>query len=366
VNPQDLLYSRLAGRFAEGNLPASLLLTGPRGIGKWNVAFELAMRITCLTPQQDRGCGECASCKQLEQFAHPDIQFLFPLPSNEADWPDWLFPYLHGKRQNPFAVSAADPKHFVPIEAIRRFQSVLARRSTLSPYKVGIIYEAERMLPGTMDSLLKLLEEPPDKCFLIVVTPEPRFLLSTIVSRLQRVNVPLLSDEFVSQYMQNQYSLRDEQLTAMVRFARGQLFDINTIMQGDFMQMRQAAFDMISLALSHTQTEIHLRAGESAWLSTREKVEALLRHWQSIIRDLLICGTGDAATESNDTSTRLINYDYQPQYAELSRQIGNIDRIEALSDRIEAIRQELRRNVNPRMAALSFLFHLSPQSARVG
>lgn len=361
MNPQEHLYCRLAKRFAEGNLPASLLLTGPRGIGKWNVAFDLAKRITCLKPQQDRGCGECASCKQLEQFAHPDIQFLFPLPANEADWADWLFPYLHGKQQNPFAVSTADPKHFVPIEAIRRFQSVLARRSTLSPYKVGIIYEAERMLPGTMDSLLKLLEEPPDKCFLIVVTPEPRFLLSTILSRLQRVNVPLLTDEIVSDYLEDQYSLRDDQLKAMIRFARGQLYDINTIMQGDFMQMRQAALDMISLALSHSQTDIHLRAGESAWLATREKVEALLRHWQSIIRDLLIIGA--SATDSQESLPRLINYDYQEHYAALIPQTGTIDRIEALSDRIEAIRQELRRNVNPRMAALSFLFLLSPQSA---
>ncbi len=365
MNPQEKTYNQLAGRFAEGNLPASLLLTGPRGVGKWSMAFELAKRITCLQPRQQHGCGECASCRQLEQCAHPDIQFLFPLPANEADWGNWIFPYFKGKQENPFAPSAADAKHFIPIDAIRQFQVKLSRRATLSPYKVGVIYEAERMLPGTMDSLLKLLEEPPEKCFLLVVTPEPRFLLSTIISRLQRVNVPSLADEFVSQYMQQTYSLRDDQLSAMVRFARGQLYDIDTIIQGDFMQMRQGAFEMMSLALSHSQPEIHLRAGESAWLATREKVEAVLRHWQSILRDLLICGSGGINKDEAGVASRLINYDYRERYASMHDQIGNIDRIETLSDRIEAIRQELRRNVNPRMAALSFLFLLSPQNSKV-
>lgn len=365
MNPQEQTYNQLASRFTEGSLPASLLLTGPRGVGKWSIAFELAKRITCLQPRQQRGCGECASCRQIEQCAHPDIQFLFPLPANEADWGNWIFPYFKGKQENPFAPSVADAKHFIPIEAIRQFQVQLARRATLSPYKVGIIYEAERMLPGTMDSLLKLLEEPPDKCFLLVVTPEPRFLLSTIISRLQRVNVPSLTDKFISQYMQQTYALRDDQLSAMVRFARGQLYDIDTIMQGEFMQMRQAAFEMMGLALSHTQSETHLRAGESAWLATREKVEALLRHWHNILRDLLICGPGGIDSNVASIEPRLVNYDFREQYASLRDQIGSIDRIEALSDRIETIRQELRRNVNPRMAALSFLFMLSPQNSKV-
>ncbi len=365
MNLQEQTYIQLAGRFSQGSLPASLLLTGPRGVGKWSLAFELAKRITCLQPREEHGCGECASCRQIEQCAHPDIQFLFPLPANEADWGNWIYPYFKGKQENPFAPSVADAKHFIPIEAIRQFQVQLARRATLSPYKVGVIYEAERMLPGTMDSLLKLLEEPPDKCFLLVVTPEPRFLLSTIISRLQRVNVPSLTDEFVSQYMQQTYSLRDDQLSAMVRFARGQLFDIDTIMQGDFMQMRQAAFEMISLATSHTQPEIHLRVGESAWLATREKVEALLRHWQNILRDLLVCGNGRIGSSESSTEQRLVNYDFGEQYASLRGQIGNVERIEALSDRIETIRQELRRNVNPRMAAMSFLFVLSPQYSKI-
>ena len=358
---QETILDQLLNRFVAGNLPASLLFTGPRGVGKWSVGFELARRITCAKPAGLRGCGECASCRQLDQFAHPDVQFLFPLPANENDWENWYFPYLTARQENPYAPSAADAKHFIPIEAIRQFQSKLARRSTLSPFKVGIIYEAERMLPGTMDSLLKLLEEPPDRCFLIVITHEPRFLLPTIMSRLQRVNLPALPDDFVRAYIGKTYSVHGEQLEALVRFARGQLYDIDTILQGDFMQMRESALDILSQSLVLTQPEIYLRVGDSAALATREKVEALLRHWQNILRDLLICGQDITGNVHN---TRLINYDFAERYSTLRDKLSDPERIEVLSDRVENIRQELRRNVNPRMAAISFLTQLAPLEVR--
>lgn len=359
--PQEETLDRLCDRFVAGSLPASLLFVGPRGVGKWSVAFELARRITCAKPSGRRGCGECPSCRQLDQFAHPDVQFLFPLPANENDWENWYFPYLTARKENPFSPSSADAKHFIPIEAIRQFQSKLARRSTLSPFKVGIIYEAERMLPGTMDSLLKLLEEPPDKCFLIVVTHEPRFLLPTIMSRLQRVNLPALRDDYIRAHIGQTYKLQGEQLEALVRFARGQLYDVDTILQGDFMQMRDSALDMLDQSLRLSESEIYLRVGDGAALATREKVEALLRHWQNILRDLMVCGQDSSG---NLESSRLINYDFAERYSALRENLADLERIEALSDRIEAIRQELRRNVNPRMAAISFLTQLAPREAR--
>lgn len=357
--PQSEIITRLASRFATGTLPASMLLCGPRGVGKWTAAFELARRITCNRPTEAFGCGECASCRQLEQFAHPDVQFLFPLPANENDWDAWYSPYLNSKQENPFSQSAADAKHFIPIEAIRQFQSKLSRRPTLSAYKVGIIYEAERMLPGTMDSLLKLLEEPPASSFLMVVTHEPRFLIPTILSRLQRINLPALEDGFVRTYLESKYSIKDQQLEAMVRFARGQLYDIATILEGDFLQMRGSALEMIETALSIAQPDVYTRLGESAALATREKVEALLRHWQTILRDVLVVQSGSAASTAPDTNSRLLNVDFRERYEVLAEKIGGLERIESLSDRLEAIKGELRRNVNPRMAGLSFLFQLS-------
>lgn len=353
-HPQAELYAQLIARFRSGGLPASLLITGPEGIGKWKLVYDLGRRVLCALATSDQACGQCASCRQLEHFAHPDAHILFPLPADEKEWEDWQFPYFQKKQQNPFAPSPADPKHLIPIAGIRQFQSRLAKRATLSKYKVGIIYEAERMLPGTMDSLLKLLEEPPDNTFLFVVTDQPRVLLPTILSRLQRITVPRLNDQFVLDHLFEHHQVAADHARILARLARGTLSQIDGLVEGEFFRLRDTAFEMLSQALLMTPSQIYLKFAESAAVSTRDRVESIIAHWQQFIRDVAVLAAGDDAS-----SERILNFDLRERYQPLVTSIGEIRRAENLNDRLETMRQELRRNVNARMAALDFLMRIS-------
>lgn len=358
IHPQARILEQLIQRFRAQTLPASLLMAGPRGVGKWSVAFDLAKRIGCLHATADAPCGTCDSCRQIEQFAHPDIQFLFPLPADDKGWDEWYAPYLFGKQAKPFAPTYADPKHFIPIEAIRRFQSRLATRATLSRHKVGIIYEAERMLPGTMDSLLKLLEEPPDHSFLIVVTDQPRILLPTILSRLQRVNIPALSESFVIAYLRSSGAAFDR-AELLARLARGSLYTIDALIDGEFFRLRETAWEMLASGLKHSATATFARFADTAAIASRDRVEIVCSHWQCMVRDLAVLENLHAGAA--EAQSRLIYFDLYDAYAaELAT--GSAGWPDRVNNRIESVRQELRRNVNARMAALDFLMGL-PQLA---
>lgn len=354
IHPQAKTLEQLIQRFRAQTLPASLLLAGPKGVGKWSVAFDLAKRIGCLHATADAPCGQCDSCRQIEQFAHPDIQLLFPLPADDKDWDEWYAPYLFGKQAKPFAPSYADPKHFIPIEAIRRFQSRLATRATLSRHKVGIIYEAERMLPGTMDSLLKLLEEPPEKSFLIVVTDQPRILLPTILSRLQHVSIPALSQSFVIEYLRSA-GIAADRAELLARLARGSLHTIDALVEGEFFRLRETAWEMLASGLKQNAAVTYARFAETAAIASRDRVEIVCTHWQCMIRDLAVLQ--NLPTGAADAHAQLIYFDLYDSYAGAlaSGTAGWHDRI---NHRIERMRQELRRNVNARMAALDFLMGL--------
>ncbi len=353
-HPQAKILELLTQHFRAQTLPASLLLAGPKGVGKWSVAFDLAKRIGCLHATADAPCGQCDSCRQIKQFAHPDIQFLFPLPADDKDWDEWYAPYLFGKQAKPFAPSCADPKHVIPIEAIRRFQSRLATRATLSRHKVGIIYEAERMLPGTMDSLLKLLEEPPEKSFLIVVTDQPRILLPTLLSRMQRVNVPALSQTFVIEHLRSSGAAPDR-AELLARLARGSLYAIEPLIDGEFFRLRETAWEMLASALKHGATATFARFADTAAIASRDRVEIVCAHWQCMVRDLAVLQTLRAGAE--EAQLRLIYFDLYDSYA-ATLATGSAGWPDRVSNRIERIRQELRRNVNARMAALDFLMGL--------
>ncbi len=356
THPQAALLERLVERFRTQNLPASLLLAGPRGVGKWSLALSLAKRISCLLATATEPCGRCDACRQFEQFAHPDVQMLFPLPANEKEWEEWYAPYLFGKQANPFAPSSADPKHFIPIEAIRRFQARLATRPVLSPNKIGIVYEAERMMPGTMDSLLKLVEEPPERCFLIVITDQPRLLLPTLLSRLQRVSVGRLADSQVVDYLKSDLGIAADRTELLARLARGSLYSIDVLVEGEFFRLRETAWEMLAAALTQNAPAVYARFSESAALSSRDRVELLCAHWQTIVRDLVILGCG--GINDTDSATNLTYFDFKSNYESLATRALPWSGWYDINDRIERIRLELRRNVNARVAALDFLMTL--------
>lgn len=152
--PQEQLIKRLMSLHRKGKLPASLLITGEKGVGKWLMVRELARAITCLESQADVEAS-CASCRQCRAFSHPDIHYLFPLPGDakRREKEKSFASYVEAKESNPFGESPSEVTQFIPIDAIRDFQSSLARKPSLSPHKIGIVYEAERMLPAAMDSL---------------------------------------------------------------------------------------------------------------------------------------------------------------------------------------------------------------------
>ncbi|MFH2056851.1 MAG: hypothetical protein ABIJ61_12905, partial [bacterium] len=293
---QPEVLTRLQQAAKIGKLPTSLLFTGRKGVGKWLTAFDLAKTLTC-TESDDNFCGKCASCHQAASFSHPDLLHLFPLPADEKKWPELFFPYLQQKAADPFGPGSDDVTSFVTIDAIRAFHTTLSRRASLARCKVGIINEAERMLPGTMDALLKLLEEPPPQAYLIVVTDQPRFLHQTIISRLRRVPFPEIKPEVIAQHLRAHFEIGERESEVLSRQTAGSLHQIGEYVEGDFLRLRDFAWKAFSDALELPQVKLRIKYSDRVAFGNREQVERLLVFWQGFLRDLAllnsVTGAGD-------------------------------------------------------------------------
>ncbi|MCK4858047.1 MAG: hypothetical protein KAT58_08770 [candidate division Zixibacteria bacterium] len=359
TNPQPEITAQLGSLLANSRLHSSLLFAGRKGVGKWTVAQELAKAITCRENQQEY-CGKCHSCRQADRFIHPDIYYLFPLPKEKEkeDKPSRYLSYLQHKADYPFADGSDDVTSFITIDSIRKFQTRLAHKASLSSRKVGIIYEAERMLPAAMDSLLKTLEEPPPNSYLFVITDQPRFLPETIQSRLLRVNFPLLTDEFIAAYLREHFPVAEEKITILTHLAGGSLYNIEFLVEGDYLRARETAFGLFENALRLAPADFQVKYADSATIATRDKVERLLRFWQSFLRDMAYLSSLPEGTP-DDTASGLINFDLRERYGGCLQKITSFDKLYHCNECIEQVRQQLRRNVTPRMAAFSFLLDLA-------
>src|SRR5437867_12669611 len=73
------LRARLAEAVKRNTLPASLLLTGPRGVGKQRLALWLGQFLLCENASH-APCGKCQGCHFAVELTHPDLHWYFPRP----------------------------------------------------------------------------------------------------------------------------------------------------------------------------------------------------------------------------------------------------------------------------------------------
>ena len=154
------------------------LLSGPSGLGQFELGLALARTWLCDAPTPEGACGICASCHAVDVHTHPDLCVLMPeLLALELGWP------LDEKTQDELDSKKRKPSKEIKVEAAREVviftQFTRSRGST----KVVLVYPAERMNGITANTLLKTLEEPPGEVKFVLVTEAAHQLLPTIRSR---------------------------------------------------------------------------------------------------------------------------------------------------------------------------------------
>ena len=154
------------------------ICAGLRGLGKGTFARAAAAELVAEpgVPQPDPA-------------NHPDIIVLEALPAND----DEEKKRAEGK---PFQT-----KRNITIDQIRRMQQRLTTRPTLGARRAVIVDPADELEKGSVNALLKSLEEPPVGTFFLLVAHRPGRLLPTVRSRCRMLRFAPLSDAQVAEIL---------------------------------------------------------------------------------------------------------------------------------------------------------------------
>lgn len=158
---QRQAWQRLNAWLEAGRLPHALMLYDPTGDRNEIFATAFAARLLCRQPQNGRACGNCPSCRQFMAGAHPDYH----------------------------PVTISEDKTGILVEQIRELARALALTSQYGQGKVALLHPADAMNVNAANSLLKTLEEPTPRTWLLLVTAQPARLPATIRSRCQRLSL---------------------------------------------------------------------------------------------------------------------------------------------------------------------------------
>ena len=205
------LRERFLLAIARGTLPASLLLHGPRGVGKQRLALWLGAALLC-TGEGERPCGRCPGCRYGAELAHPDLHWFFPRERpREGAWTtddvkEDLMEARKERAEEHGLYAAPSGKDGIFISTVHAIVGIAAMHPAMGRRKVFVIGDADRMVAQegadqAANALLKLLEEPPADTTMILTTSEPGALLPTIRSRVVSVRVPRLREDEVRQWL---------------------------------------------------------------------------------------------------------------------------------------------------------------------
>jgi DNA polymerase III subunit delta' len=335
---------RLRDMLARKRFPHAVILSGARGSGKYTLALMLAQALNCLAPGETDGlpdfCGQCANCRRIAQAADLDARFAEAVEAREglreADKKDTrLFVQTH---PDVLIIPPDPPQMMIKVDQVRRVIETIYYRPSEARERVYIFTDSAFMKEAG-NSLLKVLEEPPEFATIFLLSENAGELLPTIRSRSMTFTLGALPVEEVERYLAEQRpEWKPQQRALVARLSEGALGRARTFDVDAYINARSDALTILNSALlagEHTQlfkiTESY-RAGAEG----REKTEKLLRTLYSLLRDLMFLGSG--------APEMVHNTDIHSQLTKLAG-TADFDWIAAASDRLAEVERGMRRNL---------------------
>jgi hypothetical protein len=147
------------------------LLAGGPSTGKFTLLTYFAQILQC----PDGGCLSCASCRSVSSGMHQDV----------AIYPD----------HNGEALTVEQVKGMV----------AYVQRSPVSPYRLVLVENIERLTLEASNALLKVLEEPPSHTLFLLSTSSFYTVLPTLVSRVVLLELPTLTADRVEEFLMSEF-----------------------------------------------------------------------------------------------------------------------------------------------------------------
>lgn len=342
-NAQTVTHLRESIR--AGRFPHSLILAGPRGAGKYTLALMLAQAVNCLQPTETDSlpdfCGVCRNCARIALSAN-----LEALVDEAVEARDGLREtdkretrILIQTHPDVLIVPPDPPQLLIKMGQVRQVIHVAYYRPPAESKRSFSIFTSSAFMKEAANSLLKVLEEPPEHTSLILLTENPQEMLPTIRSRAVihcLGAIPAADLESLLAARRPQLKPADRALAA--RLAEGAVGRALTIDLGVYLASRQDALILLRTALREPDYSQLFHATESyrAGADGQEKTINILRAFGSLIEDLLLIVAG---------TPRLIrNIDLEAELARLAQGLS-VDWIDSAARSLVQVEQGMRRNL---------------------
>ena len=296
---QGEVKRRLLNLVGEDRTPHALMLFGPGGSGKLALAVAMAQYLSCADRREDDSCGSCPSCLKFAKLVHPDLHFVVPVlkAGNQSSPPvsdDFMETWRQTFISDPYltenawyeAIGAENKQGIINVKESESIIRKLNFKPYESDYRMMVIWLPEKMNLPAANKLLKLIEEPPDKTLILMVSEFTDRIIPTILSRTQLLHVPPLSDDDIREGLKLQGSGEEQLIEDAAKRANGNFsLALKTLRQDEHESKNFELFtQLMRLCYARKIIEINTWVDQVAGLG-RERQKQLIDYSLHLLRE---------------------------------------------------------------------------------
>ena len=341
------------------HLAHALLFHGPEGSANLTLALALASYLYCEQKSETDSCGTCGSCQRMNKLILPDLNFAFPVvaSSKEEDgdedgkdeksdllgnWRKFVLGQPYGNVHDFIYFNGFEKKQLnITKAAARKMIQTLSLMSFEGGYKIMLIWAPEYLHPSAANALLKIIEEPPAKTLFLLVTSQADQLLTTILSRTQKILVRAFTDEEVSSHLVDSELCDSKAAAQIAMLADGNLrAAYRLIDQVEDQTVRQLR-DWFRLCATKNLKELFLLS-DDFHKADKESQKSLMLAGLNVTREILLKNLDlDHLLRTTDEDRTFIN--------NISKKMLTEEHAEKLYQTFNAAHYHLERNGNAKM-----------------
>jgi DNA polymerase-3 subunit delta' len=286
---------RLREMLSRHRFPHAVIVSGARGSGKYTLALMLARTMNCLEQPVTDGlpdfCGHCSNCTRIAQSGDLDARFAEAVEAREnlrdADKKETrLFVQTH---PDLLIIPPDPPQLMIKVDQVRHVIETIYYRPAEARERV-YVFASSAFMKEAANSLLKVLEEPPEFATIFLLAENAGELLPTIRSRSMTFHLSALpAPEIESRLAELRPGWNARQRALVARLSEGALGRALSFDLESYIAARSHGLITLKSALGsgdHTElfkiTESYRSGAEG-----RAKIDNLLRTLYSLLEDLM-------------------------------------------------------------------------------
>lgn len=310
VRGQETALRYLKNNLSSERIANSYLFSGPKGVGRALAAKAFAATLICLNRTFDGDpCGTCPACARIGSLDHPDV--------------NWITP---------------EKNKSIKIGEIREAKDKLSLKPFEAPVSLCVIEDAHLMTVEASNALLKVLEEPPGKGLIILITDKKELLLPTVVSRCSEVRFRALPLAECRDIILKNSDIDPGKAEFLAYFSQGAPGVALEIVEEGLMERKEELLSFVG--------EVAGERFSSCMSWDSESKDVILEDL-----DLLILFFRDIAMASAGMNELVLDKDVMDQGVSDHYSGYSIDKLSNILERLIGLKRALLGNVNAKIAA---------------